>query len=94
MLGIVSHSDCLRHDAGPLHPDTRDRLDAISNQLISSGLDFVVRHYDAPCVTRAQLERVHDPAYLDRIHTLASGAQQVCAADDFHLRRFRCPLTR
>ena len=71
MLGIVSHPDCLRHDAGPLHPDTRDRLDAISNQLIASGLDFVVRHYDAPCVTRAQLERVHEPAYLDRIHTLA-----------------------
>lgn len=71
MLGIVSHPDCLRHDPGPLHPDTRARLDAISNQLIASGLDFVVRHYDAPCVTRAQLERVHESAYLDRIHMLA-----------------------
>lgn len=67
MLGYITHPDCLLHDAGPLHPDTPDRLDAINNQLIMSGLDFVISHYDAPKATREQLERVHAPAYLDRI---------------------------
>jgi acetoin utilization deacetylase AcuC-like enzyme len=71
MLGLITHRDCLEHDPGPLHPDTRFRLDAINNQLIASGMDFVMRHYDAPKVTREQLERVHDPAYLDRIYEAA-----------------------
>ena len=71
MLAMISHPDCLEHDAGPLHPDTRERLDAINNQLIMAGLDFVLRHYDAPLVARADLERVHDAAYLDRVFALA-----------------------
>lgn len=71
MLGYISHPDCRGHDAGPLHPDTPARLDAIGNQLIMSGLDFVLRHYDAPKATRAQLARAHDPAYLRRIFAAA-----------------------
>lgn len=82
MLGIVSHPDCLEHDAGPLHPDTRGRLDAISNQMISSGLDFVVQHYDAPLVTRAQLERVHEPIYLDRLAATSPAAGLVAIDGD------------
>jgi hypothetical protein len=55
MLAIISHPDCLNDDPGPLHPETAERLGAINNQLIVSGLDFVVQHYDAPLVTRVQL---------------------------------------
>ncbi|WP_111733421.1 histone deacetylase family protein [Roseovarius amoyensis] len=71
MLGFISHPACHDHDAGPMHPDTPDRLDAIGNQLIMSGLDFVLRHYDAPLATREQLLRAHDRAYLDRIFASA-----------------------
>jgi len=71
MLGIISHPDCRLHDAGPLHPDTAARLDAINDQIIMSGLDFVVRHYDAELVTREQLERVHDAAYIQRVYDMA-----------------------
>jgi len=71
MLGYISHPDCLLHDAGPWHPDTPARLGAIGNQLIMSGLDFVLSHYDAPLATRDQLARVHDAAYLDRIFAAA-----------------------
>lgn len=67
MLGFISHPACHDHDAGSMHPDTPERLDAIGNQLIMSGLDFVLRHYDAPLATRDQLALAHDPAYLDRI---------------------------
>lgn len=70
MLAYITHPDCHRHDAGPMHPDTAERLSAISNQLIMSGLEFVVRYHDAPIVTREQLERVHDADYLDRVHAL------------------------
>ncbi|MGE3645113.1 MAG: histone deacetylase family protein [Beijerinckiaceae bacterium] len=67
MLAVISHPDCLLHDAGPHHPECADRLHAINNQIISSGLDFVVRHYDAPLATKQQLGLVHDPAYVESI---------------------------
>ena len=50
-----------------------ERLEAITNQLIASGMDYVLRHYDAPRVARADLERVHDAAYLDRVYAMAPG---------------------
>ncbi|KAA0912628.1 histone deacetylase family protein [Aquicoccus porphyridii] len=70
MLAFISHAECMEHDTGMLHPDQPERISAIENQLIMSGLDFVVRRFDAPKVTRAELERVHDAAYLDRIYAL------------------------
>ena len=73
MLGFISHYECHDHDAGDLHPDAPVRLEAITNQLIASGMDYVLRHYDAPLVERAALERVHDPEYLDRVSAMAPG---------------------
>lgn len=70
MLAYITHPACHGHDTGHMHPDQAERLSAIANQLIMSGLDFVTRTYDAPEVTREQLERVHDPAYLDRVYAL------------------------
>ncbi|HBZ44489.1 MAG TPA: deacetylase [Maritimibacter sp.] len=73
MLAFISHHECYDHDAGPLHPEQALRLEAINNQLISSGLDYVLRHYDAPLVTREQLSRVHDADYIDRVYAIAPG---------------------
>jgi acetoin utilization deacetylase AcuC-like enzyme len=71
VLGFISHYECHDHVTGDLHPDAPVRLEAITNQLIASGMDYVLRHYDAPKVTRADLERVHDPRYLDRVYAVA-----------------------
>lgn len=71
MLAIISHQDCLDHNAGPDHPESADRLHAINNQLIMSGLDFVVRHYDAPLATREQLALAHDKAHVDHVFASA-----------------------
>jgi len=73
MLGFISHYECLDHETGDLHPDTPSRLTAINNQLIASGMDYVLRHYDAPLVSREDLERVHDKAYIDRVYAMAPG---------------------
>ena len=56
---------------GQLHPESPARLYAISDQLIASGIDISLRHYDAPLASLAQLYRVHEPVYVDRIHTQA-----------------------
>ncbi|TYB83167.1 histone deacetylase family protein [Maritimibacter fusiformis] len=73
MLGMISHYECLDHVTGDLHPDTPARLEAINNQLIASGMDYVLRHFDAPLVSREELGRVHDAAYLDRVYAMAPG---------------------
>jgi acetoin utilization deacetylase AcuC-like enzyme len=52
---------------GPYHPECPQRLDAINDHLISTGLDGLVSHYKAPAATRAQLERVHAAAYIDEV---------------------------
>jgi acetoin utilization deacetylase AcuC-like enzyme len=52
---------------GSFHPESPDRLSAIQDQLISSGLVNYVDHYDAIPVTREQLLRVHAPEYLDSL---------------------------
>jgi acetoin utilization deacetylase AcuC-like enzyme len=76
-LAIISHPDCRLHDPGPLLPDRPERLDAIQDRLIASGLDFVCRHYDAPLAEREQLVRAHDPEYVDQIFRLSPGEGQV-----------------
>jgi acetoin utilization deacetylase AcuC-like enzyme len=49
------------------HPEQPARLSAIFDRLIASGLEMIVRQIDAPLATRLQLERVHDPAYVERV---------------------------
>ena len=55
------------HEMGAHHPEQPARLDAISDRLISSGLDMVLRHYEAPKAQREHLLRVHDGAYVDGV---------------------------
>jgi len=71
MLAVISHPDCLGHDVGPMHPESAARLNAINDQIIMSGMEFVLRHYDAPMATRAQIKLAHDPAYVDRVFEIA-----------------------
>ena len=66
-VALITHPDCARHDVGALHPESPARLWAIHDQLIASRLDGVLHHYESPPATRAQLERVHDPEYVESI---------------------------
>ncbi|WP_250461572.1 histone deacetylase family protein [Microbulbifer litoralis] len=66
-IGFISSPACAGHEMGDGHPECPARLDAIRDQLLSSGIDFVLRHFDAPAATREQLERVHDPDYVASI---------------------------
>ena len=64
---FIAHSVCRQHDMGRYHPECPDRLDAVSDRLIASGLDKHVEHFEAPAATRDQLARVHDEDYIDMI---------------------------
>jgi acetoin utilization deacetylase AcuC-like enzyme len=59
---------------GPDHPECPERLAAISDQLIASGLDpHIVRHEATPA-TLEQLARVHDRRYIEVIEAAAPAA--------------------
>ncbi len=72
-LAFISHPDCALHQTVSYHPETAERLSAIHDQLLASGLEMILQHVEAPLVTRQQLEQVHDKAYLNEIfHKLDS----------------------
>ncbi len=64
---FIAHSTCRLHDMGPFHPECPDRLDAVRDAMISSGLDVHLAHYDALPATLEQLTRVHDLDYVEMI---------------------------
>ena len=64
---FITCSRCERHAVGESHPEQPARLDAIASALRDRGVWTQLSHVDAAAVTREQLERVHDPAYLDEI---------------------------
>lgn len=66
----ITHPDCLLHDTGVGHPENATRLQAIDDRLMAAQLYDFLRHYDAPEVTREQLLRCHDEAYLNQVEKL------------------------
>jgi len=71
MLAIISHPDCLLHDAGAGHPECPERISAINDQLLSSGFDVFCRHYDAPLASQKQIGLAHDPNYVAAVFSAA-----------------------
>ncbi|PID55052.1 MAG: deacetylase [Gammaproteobacteria bacterium] len=69
-IAVISHHECLLHDMGHIHPERPARMNAINDRLIATGLDLVVLQYDAPKVTRAQLETVHDSDYIQSLYDM------------------------
>ena len=43
---FYSHPDCRGHDMGPGHPECPQRLDAIEDHLLSTGLDIALLRPD------------------------------------------------
>ncbi len=61
-----SHPDCLYHDPGGGHPESPDRLVKITARLNDPEFGTLKRR-SAPKVHSAQLERVHEIAYVQNI---------------------------
>ena len=64
---FISHRDCKLHDMGAQHPECPARLDAIHDHLIAMGLEASLTFFDAPLVSREQLQRVHPADYVEYV---------------------------
>ena len=70
-VAFVTHPDCLKHEMGAWHPERPERLTAIEDQLISSGIGQYLARYDAPLASDEQLARVHPLEYVRAIRDAA-----------------------
>jgi acetoin utilization deacetylase AcuC-like enzyme len=59
-----SHPDCRAHDMGPGHPECPQRLDAIEDHLIGTGLDVALTRMDAPLAQHDDLVLAHTEGYV------------------------------
>lgn len=64
---FIHHPDCALHDMGAHHPESPDRLTAIEDHLLATGLIQHLVTEIAPMASREQLLRVHDAGYIDSI---------------------------
>ncbi len=64
---FITHPSFLLHEMGPYHPECPERLTAISDRLIASGVDGYLQHVEAPAATDEQIGRVHGAAYIASI---------------------------
>jgi len=70
MLHVYTHPACLDHDPGPGHPESPARLKAVLGALRSLPPGRFEEHH-APLVERALVERVHEPALVQRLFGLS-----------------------
>jgi acetoin utilization deacetylase AcuC-like enzyme len=70
-ITLFSHPSCYRHLAGEDHPEQPARLSAINDQLIRSGLEFVLQQRDASPATKQDLYRAHSRLYVDQLFAKA-----------------------
>ncbi len=71
---LLSHADCLAHDASPHHPESADRLRAVLGAL--EGGDFAdLERRDAPLAGEEQILRVHAADHLAAVKAAAARAE-------------------
>lgn len=63
----ITHPLCQRHRIADGHPEAPERLAAIEDRMLASGLGGFARRFEAPEATREQLLRVHTPAHVDHV---------------------------
>jgi acetoin utilization deacetylase AcuC-like enzyme len=85
--GYYSHPDFRRHEMGDGHPECPQRLDAINDRLISSGLADVLERPDVPLASPTDLELAHGRMYIASLQGLGQRlAQEMQAGGPTHLQ--------
>jgi acetoin utilization deacetylase AcuC-like enzyme len=64
MTGYFTHRDCWKHEMGPGHPECAERLDAIEDRLLISGLDVALDRQEAPIASLTDIELAHGRIHI------------------------------
>jgi acetoin utilization deacetylase AcuC-like enzyme len=69
--GYFTHPDCRRHEMGPGHPECPERLDAIEDRLLATGVMDALDRREAPLVSTDDVALAHSQGHVDAIRELA-----------------------
>ncbi|MCV2369152.1 histone deacetylase family protein [Roseateles oligotrophus] len=70
-----SHPDCRRHDMGAGHPECPQRLTAIDDWLLATGIDLALTRVEAQKVDLADVERAHTHGYVAEISDILKACE-------------------
>jgi acetoin utilization deacetylase AcuC-like enzyme len=76
MTGYFSHADCRKHEMGPGHPECPERLDAIEDRLLISGLDVALDRREAPIAPITDIELAHGRMHVASMRGLSDGLRE------------------
>ena len=68
--GYFTHSDCKKHEMGPGHPECPERLDAIEDRLLITGVSDALEHFEAPEAALADIELAHTRLHIASLRGL------------------------
>ena len=69
--GYFTHEDCWKHEMGPGHPECPERLDAIEDRLLISGVGDALQRRKAPLAAIGDIELAHDRMLVAAIRGLS-----------------------
>ena len=78
--GYFTHRDCWLHEMGPGHPECPQRLDAIEDRLLISGVGHALDRREAPLAAVNALELAHGRMHVAAIRGLCDGLKEEIAA--------------
>jgi acetoin utilization deacetylase AcuC-like enzyme len=84
-VALFTHSSCLKHDPGPFHPESPDRLRAVLRAL--EGPEFAsLDRREAPVAAAEAIARAHLPGYIDAVLRAEPGpGDRVSLDGDTHM---------
>jgi acetoin utilization deacetylase AcuC-like enzyme len=69
--GYFTHKDCWKHEMGAGHPECPERLDAIEDWLLATGVSDALERREAPQASTADLELAHGRMHVAGIRGLS-----------------------
>jgi acetoin utilization deacetylase AcuC-like enzyme len=71
-----THPDCRGHDMGRGHPECPQRLDAIEDHLLATGLDVAIDRRDAPLARLSDIELAHSAGYVAELQEFLARVEE------------------
>jgi len=74
--GYFTHPDCWKHEMGEGHPECPERLSAIEDRLLSSGVADVLERREAPPASLTDIELAHGRMHVAALRGLTDGLRE------------------
>lgn len=87
-IAIISHPDCVLHNAGVGHPEQPARVQVIQKAIEQYPFAESLQFYPAPLATRDQLLFAHEANYVDWIDSIAPRDNTVSIDADTVMNRY------